>query len=168
MAVLPLAGVVLLLEELFLLAVLVSWPIPVTSLPVSIAPVTAPAIAPTAAPLTTSVTASATLLRIPGFGELLAGDFFLELVFFFVELVGFLAEEPVLLLAVVFLSVPVFTAAEGFFEFVAEADFDEVDFLVVGAELLPGAGFLFVVDDFEEGLFVFEVAISFSLNVLNN
>ncbi len=80
----------------------------------------------------------------------------------------FLAEDPVLLLAVVFLSVAVFAAVEDFFEFVAVADFDEVDFLVVGTELLAGADFLFIVDDFEEGLFVFEVAISFSLNVLNN
>jgi hypothetical protein len=54
------------------------------------------------------------------------------------------------------------------FEFAGETDFDEVDFLVVGAELLSGTDFLVVVDDFEEGLFVFEVAISFSLNVLNN
>lgn len=153
MAVLPLAGVVLLIGALLLLVVLVSRPIPVTSLPASIAPVTAPAAAPTTAPLTTSV---------------LAGAFLFEPVLFLVELVVFLAEDLVLLLAVVFLPVPVFAAVEDFFEFVAEADFDEVDFLVVGAELLTGTDFLVVVDDFEEGLFVFEVAISFSLNVLNN
>lgn len=168
MAVLPLAGVVLLIGALLLLVVLVSRPIPVTSLPASIAPVTAPAAAPTTPPLTTSVTASAILLRIPGLEELLAGAFFFEPVLFLVELVVFLAEDLVLLLAVVFLPVPVFAAVEDFFEFVAEADFDEVDFLVVGAELLTGTDFLVVVDDFEEGLFVFEVAISFSLNVLNN
>lgn len=171
------AGEFLLLFSLFLLVLLSRPPLLITSPPASIAPVTAPAVAPTAAPLTTSVSASATLLRTPGLDELLfAGAFLLELVLFFVEelelffvgLVLFFAEEAVLLLAAVFLSVPVFVVVEDFFEFAAEVDFDEADLLVVGAETLSGVDFLVVVCDFEEGLFVFEVAISFSSNVLNS
>ncbi|MEJ7860647.1 MAG: hypothetical protein WKF90_03310 [Pyrinomonadaceae bacterium] len=166
--ILSLAGVVLLLVSFFLLVVLLSGPLLIISPPASIAPVTPPVAAPTAAPLTTLVTASATLLKIPGLGEFRVGAFLLELVLFLAELVVLLAEEPVLLLAAGFLSVPVFAVTEDFFESVAEDDFDKVDFLVVGAELLSGADFLVVIDDFEEGLFVFEVAISFSSNDLNS
>jgi len=100
--------------------------------------------------------------------ELRAGAFFLGLVLFLVEFVDFLSEELALLLVAAFLSGDVFAGVEEFLEFGAEADFDEAVFLVVGAELLSGVDFLVVVDDFEEALFVFEVAISFSLNVLNS
>jgi hypothetical protein len=100
----------------------------------------------------------------------------LELVFFFAGLVAFLvvepeaflAGEPALLLVAVFLSVPVLRVVEDFFELAAEVDFDEVDFSVAGAELLSDTDFLVVADAFDVGLFVFEVAISFSSNVLNN
>jgi len=81
------------------------------------------------------------------------------LVLFFVGLALFPAEEPAFLLVATFLSVADFAAVEDFFESADETDFDAADFFA-------GADFLVVVADFEDGVFVFEAAISFSSNVL--